>query len=88
MSYELELAASAIAHRRTMQGRGIRAHFDNGYGVSIVSHELSYGGNEGLCELAVLKGDELCYDTPITSDVIGWLTADAAIEIARKVEAL
>lgn len=49
--------------------------FDNGYGVSIIKSSHSYGGSAGLYELAVLKGLEedweICYDTPITDDVIG-----------------
>ena len=54
---------------------------DNGYGASIVKHDYSYGGNNGLYELAVIKyeSDEewhLCYDTPITSDVLGHLTEE------------
>jgi hypothetical protein len=49
--------------------------FPNGYGVSVVSFPGSYGFREGLYEVAVLKGNEddwnLCYDTPITDDVMG-----------------
>jgi hypothetical protein len=48
--------------------------FDNGYGVSVVRGPYSYGGKLGLYELAVLDSDGyICYDTPITSDVIGFL---------------
>jgi hypothetical protein len=48
--------------------------FDNGYGVSVVRGPYSYGGKLGLYELAVLDSDGyVCYDTPITSDVIGFL---------------
>jgi hypothetical protein len=54
--------------------------FDNGYGVSIIQSPNSYGGDEGLYELAVLKGNEdkfkLCYDTYITDDVLGHLTEE------------
>jgi hypothetical protein len=39
--------------------------YENGYGVSVVCNEYSYGGREGLYELAILKGDkdhsEICY---------------------------
>jgi hypothetical protein len=52
--------------------------FPNGYGASVVKHEGSYGGGKGLWELAVINnisedGFDICYDTPITNDVIGWL---------------
>lgn len=54
--------------------------FPNGYGASVVRHSGSYGYEEGLWELAVIKWDgdryHLCYDTPITDDVIGYLDED------------
>ena len=51
-----------------------RTQFDNGYEVSVVKSEHSYGGNKGLYELAVLDSNgELTYDTPVTNDVIGYL---------------
>ena len=47
---------------------------DNGYGASVVKHDFSYGGKDGLWELAVLDKDgAICYHTPITQDVIGYL---------------
>lgn len=48
--------------------------FDNGYGVSVIRGPHSYGGQKGLYELAVLGRDGfITYETPITSDVIGFL---------------
>ena len=48
--------------------------FDNGYGVSVVKSPTSYGGQKGLYELAVLGTDGfITYETPVTSDVIGFL---------------
>ena len=48
--------------------------FPNGYGASVIRHKGSYGYSKGLWELAVLNGEgSLCYDTPITSDVLGHL---------------
>lgn len=67
--------------------------FANGYGASVVKGEHTYGGDEGLWELAVLKfktdGDfVLDYSTPITEDVEGHLTDGAVEELLDKVEAL
>ena len=48
--------------------------FDNGYGVSVIRGPHSYGGKLGLYEIAVLGRDGfITYETPITSDVIGFL---------------
>lgn len=48
--------------------------FDNGYGISVIRGPYSYGGQRGLYELAVLDRDGLItYETPVTSDVIGYL---------------
>lgn len=57
-----------------MNGYQLIYKFDNGYGASVVKHDFSYGGKSGLYEVAVLDNEgELCYDTPITSNVIGHL---------------
>jgi hypothetical protein len=58
-------------------GQMVRVHFGNGYGASVVRSAYSYGGRDGLYELAVLAGNTLCYDTPITDDVEGHLTPEA-----------
>jgi hypothetical protein len=67
-----------------------RIKFENGYGASIVSHQHSYGGHEGLFEVAVIdaKTEELVYDTPITSDVMGHLTFAEVAEILEKIKSL
>ena len=49
--------------------------FDNGYGVSVVKTSFSYGGKRGQYELAVLdSGENITYNTPVTSDVLGYLS--------------
>ena len=49
--------------------------FPNGYGASVIKNSVSYGGKSGLYELAVLNKDgKIIYDTPITDDVLGYLT--------------
>jgi hypothetical protein len=63
--------------------------FENGYGASVVCHTMSYGGKLGLYELAVLdKQGNLTYDTPITSDVIGYLTPEEVTNYLIKIQEL
>lgn len=70
-------------------GVGGRIIFDNGYGASVVSHQYSYGGKKGLYELAVLDNDgQLTYDTPITNDVMGYLTPEKVTEILIQIQDL
>jgi len=76
----------------TLFGVQARHFFDNGYGVSVIRGPQSYGGSEGLYELAVLKGVEkdwkICYDTPITDDVIGYLSESDVEKLLNEVAAL
>lgn len=65
-----------------------RLQFPNGYGISVVRGTYSYGGDEGLYECAVLKDNKLCYDTPITNDVIGYCDENKVNEIIKQVEEL
>ena len=63
--------------------------FPNGYRASIVRHAGSYGGKEGLFELAVMDSqNQIVYDTPVTSDVLGWLNPNGVEEAVNSVEAL
>ncbi len=62
--------------------------FDNGYGASVVCNFGTYGAKDGLFEVAVLKNGEICYDTPITSDVVGWLDFGGVADILNKIKAL
>ena len=72
-----------------MVGKKARMHFDNGFGVSVVSHSYSYGGRDGLYEVAVLdSNDELTYDTPVTNDVIGYLTEEDVTDVLKQVQEL
>lgn len=66
--------------------------FPNGYGASIVRGPYTYGGSDGLFELAVVRFDgdgwDLTYETPVTDDVLGWLTEAQVEETLAAIEAL
>ena len=59
--------------------------FPNGYGASVIKHDFSYGGPEGKWELAVLRDDELCYSTGITSDVMGYLNDPEVDQVLKQI---
>jgi hypothetical protein len=66
-----------------------RIQFDNGYGASVIKHEYSYGGKDGLYELAVLDGDGgITYNTPITDDVKGYLSEDEVTKLLEQIQQL
>ena len=72
-----------------MVGKRGRMHFDNGFGVSVVSHTHSYGGRDGFYEVAVLDKDGvLTYETPVTNDVIGYLTEEGVTDVMKQVQEL
>lgn len=54
--------------------------------VSVIRSSMSYGGAEGLFELAMLRNDKCCYDTPITNDVIGWLDEEGVLDVLEDVQ--
>ena len=62
--------------------------FDNGYGASVIKHDYSYGGRDGLWELAVLKDDDMCYTSGITEDVIGHLSWDNVENYLKQIKEL
>jgi hypothetical protein len=58
-------------------GKQCIVQFQNGYGASIVQGPHTYGGTKGLYELAVFgKDGQISYSTPITDDVLGYLTEE------------
>lgn len=53
--------------------------FPNNYGASVIQNDYSYGGERGLWEIAVVcfvDGNkwDIDYSTPITNDVLGYLS--------------
>lgn len=69
------------------------AKFDNNRGASIVQHDFSYGNRQGLWELAVTKYKSetewsIDYSTPITDDVMGFLSEDEVNNVLLKISQL
>ena len=75
-------------HPNKLGGITARIEFDNGYGASVAQTPFSYGGNQDLYELAVLKYGLITYDTPITDDVIGYLTQQEVTDLMEQIQKL
>ncbi len=88
-----EFYSFVLIRDHSIGGEQIIVLFPNGYGASIVQSPFSYGGKYNLWELAVIKGSlkdgipifELIYDTPITPNVIGWISLREAMDIIEKI---
>ena len=68
--------------RRVVELNGLQKvfKFPNGFGASIVNHDMSYG-----LELALFHDGNLAYHPKITMDVIGGLTPCKARNILKKI---
>lgn len=62
--------------------------FENGYGASVIRGAFSYGGSNGLWEVAVLADGILAFDTPITDGVIGYLSDDEVTAVLDRIKAM
>ena len=68
--------------------------FENNYGASVVKHFGSYGHEDDLWELAVIKFDaetgewNLTYDTEITDDVLGCQTDEEIRDLLKRIKEL
>jgi hypothetical protein len=62
-----------------------RFKFENNYGASVIRGFYSYGGNQGLYELAVLYEDDITYNTEITNDVEGYLTGKEVVKLLNQI---
>ena len=77
-----------VPHAAGMGGVMSRIQFENGYGASVVKSEYTYGGKDGLYELAVFKDGAITYATPITDDVIGYLRPEDVTDVMTKIQQL
>lgn len=65
--------------------------FPNGYGASLITNWMAHGGRE----MAVIRFDSesiesysLVYDTPVTSDVLGYLSPEDVDPLLDQIAAL
>ena len=78
-----------VEHPSHIGGVQARIQFENGYGASVVKSEYTYGGKDGLYELAVLDSDgNLTYATSVTDDVIGYLRPEDVTDVMAKIQQL
>ena len=91
-----EMSDFLVDSRRKNGGFQLLFRFENDYGASVIKTPYSYGGVEDLWELAVIyygkatdpSDYELCYDTPITDDVIGWVDDPHVVGYLREIKDL
>lgn len=67
--------------------------FPNNYGANVVQNDYSYGGKKGLWEIAVIyfidvDQWDIDYSTPITGDVLGYLTDEEVCETLERIKNL
>jgi hypothetical protein len=76
-------------HENHGEGKHAVITFDNGYGASVICTPYSYGGKVGLYEVGILGQDgHLTYDTPITDDVMGYLTEQGVTNVMKEIQTL
>tara|TARA_B100000683_G_scaffold181285_1_gene174603 strand:+ start:1605 stop:1988 length:384 start_codon:yes stop_codon:yes gene_type:complete len=78
-----------IPFKETKMPKGIQSilKFGDDYQLSIVKSDFSYGGKNGLYEIAVFTGDSQINMPGITEDhdtVKGYLTEDDVVGIVKK----
>lgn len=61
-----------------------RFTFENGYAVSVITGDGAYSSDDSY-EVAILKNGKICYDTPITDDVIAYCSGDDVVSILKQV---
>lgn len=76
------------SHSSGLDGERAKVTFPNGYGASVLRGGQFYTA-DGTYEIAVLgPNGDIAYDTPITSDVLGYLSEDEANQALADIEAL
>ena len=75
-------------HPNFPNSKQARIDFENRYGVSVIIGKGLYSNGINTYELAIIYDNKICYDTPITNDVMGYLTEDEISNIMKQVQYL
>lgn len=93
--FEEEMVEYMLTKKTHIIGHGTHEiyRFPNDYGASVIQHNYSSGGEEGLYELCVIKfyGENEedynpNYETYITDGCIGWLERNKVNEILKEIK--
>ena len=60
--------------------------FENGYGVSVLFGDIFYSNGIDTYEVAIMKDNHVCFDTPLTDTVLPYKNEDEVTEIMRKIQ--
>lgn len=61
-------------------------NFSNGYGVSVLLGLAFYSNGVDTYEVAILKDGDVCYETPITDDVLSNQTEEEVTEVMERLQ--
>lgn len=74
-------------HPNNFGGEMAIVKFDNGYSASCLRGGMFYTSN-GTYEIAVLDDHGIVYNTPITDDVLGYLSEEEANQALKDISEL
>lgn len=82
-----------IEDRLINNGKQYIFKFENKYGASVVKNIYSYGYDNDLWELAIIKFNndesfEIIYDTELSDDVIGYLKDEEVCKYLQQIKEL
>ena len=60
--------------------------FKNGYSVSVLFGDQFYSNGIDTYEVAIIKDNHVCFDTPLTDNVLAYQNENEVTEIMRKVQ--
>lgn len=83
-----EFSKYEIPKSRMTVGLQNKYRFPNDYGASLIYAPGSYGLELAVLNFSINPEGELVYNTPITNDVLGYLTWEQAVKALIKIKRL